>query len=39
MMLDDEASYPDVDLHALKGRTGYARRDGTPYPKAPPAAR
>ena len=27
----DEAFYSDVDLHALKGRAGYARRDGTRY--------
>jgi uncharacterized cupin superfamily protein len=35
---DDEAFYPDVDLHAMKGRAGYAHRDGTPYPPAPPQA-
>lgn len=29
---EDEAWYPDIDLHALKGRAGYARRDGRPYP-------
>ena len=28
---DDEAYYPDIDLHALKGRDGYAHRDGRPY--------
>jgi uncharacterized cupin superfamily protein len=33
---DDEAFYPDVDLHALPGRAGYARKDGTPYPGAKP---
>jgi uncharacterized cupin superfamily protein len=27
----DEAFYPDVDLHALKGGAGYARRNGTRY--------
>lgn len=32
----DEAFYPDIDLHALKGRAGYARKDGTPYPGAKP---
>lgn len=29
---DDEAFYPDIDLRALKGRAGYAHRDGEPYP-------
>jgi uncharacterized cupin superfamily protein len=33
---EDEAFYPDIDLHALKARAGYAHRDGTPYPAAPP---
>ena len=28
---DDEAYYPDIDLHALKGRDGYAHRDGRRY--------
>ena len=28
---DDEAFYPDIDLHALKGSGGYAHRDGRPY--------
>ena len=28
---DDEAFYPDIDLHALKGDGGYAHRDGRPY--------
>ena len=32
---DDEASYPDIDLHALKGRAGYAHRDGQPYDPSP----
>lgn len=27
----DEVFYPDIDLHVLKGRAGYAHRDGTPY--------
>ena len=29
---EDEGEYPDIDLRFLKGRAGYARRDGTPYP-------
>ena len=33
---DDEAYYPDIDLHALKGRSGYAHKDGRPYPGAKP---
>lgn len=28
---DDEAHYPDIDLHALKGRGGYAHKDGRWY--------
>jgi uncharacterized cupin superfamily protein len=28
---DDEVTYPDIDLKALKGRDGYAHRDGQPY--------
>jgi uncharacterized cupin superfamily protein len=32
---DDEAFYPDIDLHAIKGRAGYAHRDGRPYDSAP----
>jgi uncharacterized cupin superfamily protein len=28
---EDEAFYPDIDLYALKGRAGYAHKDGTPY--------
>jgi len=28
----DEGDYPDIDLRFLKGRRGYARKDGTPYP-------
>jgi uncharacterized cupin superfamily protein len=35
---DDEAWYPDIDLHALRNRAGYAHRDGTPYPPTSPAA-
>jgi uncharacterized cupin superfamily protein len=34
----DEAFYPDIDLHAVKGRRGFAHRDGTPYPGAKPLA-
>lgn len=29
---EDEAWYPDIDLKALKGRAGFAHRDGRPYP-------
>jgi uncharacterized cupin superfamily protein len=32
----DEAYYSDIDLHALKGRAGYAHKDGTLYPGAKP---
>jgi uncharacterized cupin superfamily protein len=28
---EDEGAYPDIDLRFLKGRTGFARKDGTPY--------
>jgi uncharacterized cupin superfamily protein len=28
---DDEGEYPDIDLRFLKGDTGYARKDGTPF--------
>ena len=28
---EDEAFYPDIDLHALKGRADYAHKDGTLY--------
>ena len=31
-LADDEAFYPDIDLHALKNDEGYAHRDGRPYP-------
>ena len=33
---EDEAFYPDIDLHALKDRAGYAHKDGTRYPDAKP---
>jgi uncharacterized cupin superfamily protein len=33
---EDEAFYPDSDLHALRGRSGYAHKDGTPYPGVKP---
>lgn len=32
-LADDEAFYPDIDLHALAGDAGYAHRDGRPYPR------
>jgi uncharacterized cupin superfamily protein len=32
----DEAFYSDVDLHALKGRAGYAHKDGQRYAGAKP---
>jgi len=32
----DEVFYPDIDLRALKGRAGFAHRDGQPYPQAKP---
>jgi uncharacterized cupin superfamily protein len=28
---EDEGAYPDIDLRFLKGRAGFARKDGTPY--------
>ena len=28
---NDEAHYPDIDLHALAGRAGYAHKDGRRY--------
>jgi len=31
--LDDEGEYPDIDMRFLKGRTGFAHKDGSPYPK------
>jgi uncharacterized cupin superfamily protein len=30
---EDEGEYPDIDLRFLKGRGGFARRDGSVYPK------
>ena len=27
----DEGEYSDIDLRFLKGRAGYAHKDGTPY--------
>lgn len=33
---DDEAHYPDIDLHALAGRGGYAHKDGRRYENAKP---
>jgi len=32
----DEAFYPDIDLHALKGRAGYAHKNGDLYADAKP---
>ncbi len=29
---EDEGEYPDIDLLFLKGRAGYAHKDGAPYP-------
>ena len=34
---DDEADYPDIDLHALAGRVGYAHKDGLRYPDTGPS--
>jgi uncharacterized cupin superfamily protein len=28
---EDEGAYPDIDLRFLKGRAGFAHKDGTPY--------
>jgi uncharacterized cupin superfamily protein len=28
---DDEGCYPDIDLHAARGRSGYRHKDGSPY--------
>ncbi|MGC2032880.1 MAG: cupin domain-containing protein [Steroidobacteraceae bacterium] len=28
---EDEGEYPDIDLRFLKGRAGFARKDGTAY--------
>jgi uncharacterized cupin superfamily protein len=33
---DDEVTYPDIDLKALKGRSGYAHTNGEPYPAGKP---
>jgi uncharacterized cupin superfamily protein len=33
---EDQVFYPDIDLQALKGRAGYAHRNGEPYPGTPP---
>ncbi len=30
---EDEGDYPDIDLYFLKGRAGFAHKDGTPYPR------
>jgi uncharacterized cupin superfamily protein len=30
---EDEGDYPDIDLRFLKRDAGYAKKDGTPYPK------
>jgi uncharacterized cupin superfamily protein len=30
---EDEAGYPDIDLHAPKGRAAYTHKNGNPYPK------
>ena len=32
-LAEDEAFYPDIDLHALADDAGYAHRDGRPYPR------
>jgi uncharacterized cupin superfamily protein len=32
---EDETLYPDIDLRALQGRSGYAHADGQPYDKGP----
>lgn len=33
---NDEAFYSDIDLHALRGRAGYAHKNGELYPGAKP---
>lgn len=33
---EDEVLYPDIDLKALKGRSGYAHRNGEPYAASKP---
>ncbi len=30
---EDEGEYPDLDMVFLKGRAGFAHRDGSPYPQ------
>jgi uncharacterized cupin superfamily protein len=30
---EEEGDWPDIDLRFLKGGAGYARKDGTAYPK------
>ncbi len=29
----DAVTYPDIDLRIVAGQSGYAHRDGTPYPR------
>jgi uncharacterized cupin superfamily protein len=33
---EDEVFYPDIDLRALQGRSGYAHEDGRPYTNVQP---
>ncbi len=33
---DDQVFYPDIDLQVLKGREGYAHRNGEPYAGSKP---
>ncbi len=33
---EDEVLYPDIDLKALKGRSGYVHRNGEPYAAVKP---
>jgi uncharacterized cupin superfamily protein len=33
---NDQVFYSDIDLQLLKGRAGYARKNGEPYPGAKP---
>jgi len=30
---EDAGEYPDIDMRFLKGRAGFAHKDGSPYPK------
>ncbi len=30
---EDDVDYPDIDLHAPKGREAYTHKDGRPYPR------